>query len=322
MLSIKGGAPRIDAPRAMRNPQRMTPRFGLVLLAALFSAAASSVAAFEVQTLAPGVHVHPGQQVGVDDPARGDSANLGLVVGARCVAVIDTGGSVATGRAWRAAIARLTTLPVCYVINTHGHFDHVLGNAAFADSGARFVGHPALAESLEASRDFFARRFAPELGDTPAAAIVVPDTAVESTQDIDLGGRILRLQAQPVAHSAADLTVLDLTSGTLFSGDLLSVQRLPVLDGNLRAWQAWLRDTPAPVRVVPGHGSVSDWVDATAPQAAYLALLASQARAALDEGVFLEDVVEAARKAALEGWILTAPHPRNMGKAYRELEWE
>ena len=291
------------------------------ICASLLSRAVAAPA-FPVEEIAPGVFVHLGQQVGVEDPGRGDSANLAFVVGTRCIAVIDTGGSVATGRAWRAAIAARSSLPVCYVINTHGHFDHVLGNAAFVESDVEFLGHPALADTLEASREFFARRFAPELAGAAEPAIITPTQVVESRREIDLGARVLALRAQPLAHSAADLTVFDEATGTLFTGDLLFVARLPVLDGSLRGWQAWMRGTAAPSHVVPGHGPVMSWGPAIAAQAGYLSDLEKTARAALDEGVFLEDLVEAAHSASLAGWVLTSPHPRNVNKAYRELEWE
>jgi len=312
---------KIDAHTRILNSPFMKTLLPMLVLASLLAHAISAFA-FSTDEIAPGVFVHRGQQVGVEDPARGDSANLAFVVGTRCIAVIDTGGSIATGRAWRATIAARSQLPVCYVINTHGHFDHVLGNAAFVASGVEFVGHPALADTLEASREFFARRFAPELAGAPESAIVTPTQVVTARRELDLGERVLVLHAQALAHSAADLTVFDQASGTLFTGDLLSVTRLPVLDGSLRGWQVWMRDTPAPVRVVPGHGPLVPWARAINAQAGYLSGLEKTARAALDDGVFLEDLVEAAHSAALEGWILTSPHPRNLSKAYRELEWE
>jgi glyoxylase-like metal-dependent hydrolase (beta-lactamase superfamily II) len=48
------------------------------------------------------------------------------------------------------------------VINTHAHFDHLLGNAAFTDSGAQFVGHQELPATVAASEDFFSSHFAAE----------------------------------------------------------------------------------------------------------------------------------------------------------------
>ena len=89
--------------------------------------------------LAPGVFVHLGQQLALDAPGHDDIANIGFIVGSKCVAVIDTGGSVRIGRALRSAVRLRTARPICYVINTHVHFDHVLGNAAFREEERRFL---------------------------------------------------------------------------------------------------------------------------------------------------------------------------------------
>ena len=296
---------------------------GLLLLG--FALSSHAAAEFTLLPVADGVFVHQGQQVGIEDPARGDSANLGVVLGQRCVAVIDTGGSVATGRALRAAIAALTPLPLCYVINTHAHFDHLLGNAAFADSGAQFVGHQELPATVAASEAYFSEHFAAERAGDTHALLPAEGVWVAASTRLDLGGRELLITAVPKAHSSADLTVLDAATATLFTGDLVFMQRLPVLDGSLRGWLAWLDAPPAqPIaRIVPGHGPIAaPWPAAAAPERAYLEALQTEAKAAIKAGAFLEDVLANAESKPPAGWVLTGPHPRNMSKAFREFEWD
>jgi quinoprotein relay system zinc metallohydrolase 2 len=280
---------------------------------------------FALQEPVAGLFVHLGRSVDTDDPARADMANIGFIVGRDCVAVIDTGGSVAVGAALRARIRHETALPIRFVINTHGHFDHALGNAAFLDDRPEFIGHAELATVLGGSEDFFRKNFAEELRGAPDPGIVLPTRTVKDVLEIDLGGRVLRLRAQASAHSQADLTVEDVASGTLWTGDLLFRERLPVLDGSLRGWQAWMRTSASSVHalVIPGHGPMArDWPETLAPQEAYLASLERTVGTAIGEGQFLEDLLADAPRSVPAGWQITRPHARNLVRAWRELEWE
>ena len=114
--------------------------------------------------------------------------------------------------------------------------------------------------------------------------IIAPTELVADTRDIDLGGRRLTLKAWPTAHTNNDLTVLDQTTGTLFTGDLLFVRHVPVLDGSL---VGWLKDLDGLARiparrVVPGHGPlVHAWPLGLADERRYLDRLAGDIRGIL-----------------------------------------
>jgi quinoprotein relay system zinc metallohydrolase 2 len=255
------------------------------------------------------------------------------VEGERCVAVIDTGGSIVVGRAWREAVALHTAKPVCYVINTHVHPDHVLGNAAFKGAGPggqdpQFVGHERLAASLAARGPYYRNALKRDFEAEHAASEIVPPTLpVAGTQQLDLGGRVLMLRAWPTAHTDGDLTVLDAATGTLWAGDLLFAGHLPVLDGKLKGWLAVLDElaTWKQVKtVVPGHGEPStQWPGALAAQRRYLTELRDGVRTAIRDGLTIAQAVDKLGALGTQGWLLTdAFHRRNLTAAYAELEWE
>src|SRR5580698_7084613 len=79
------------------------PRVALWLLACPVVFAANSQDGLTVSGIGRGVFVHLGKPLAMDVPGHDDIANIGFIVGAKCVAVIDTGGSMRIGRGLRAA---------------------------------------------------------------------------------------------------------------------------------------------------------------------------------------------------------------------------
>jgi quinoprotein relay system zinc metallohydrolase 2 len=293
----------------------------------VFAASASEPpgSGFDVVEVADGVFVHRGSQVDLEHSDRGDSANIGFIVGQTCVAVIDSGGALATGRALHAAIKERTALPICFVINTHVHFDHVLGNAAFIDEGVEFVGHENLAEAIAGNGEFFAEQFSSELEGRGADAAIGPTKTVSDKLTLDLGGRELLLEAQATAHTNADLSVFDTQTRTLWTGDLVFIGRLPILDGSLKGWLKWLEkyQEKSFARIVPGHGPPSaEWPAGAEAEREYLTALLTDGRKAIASGVFLEDAMESMSRDTAASWSLNDRHARNVSRAYRELEWE
>lgn len=298
-----------------------------ILWLILGEAYATDQRAFRVTEVAPGLFVHEGRHVSLDHPEHSDIANIGFIIGDACVAVIDSGGSVEVGQALRGEIRRLTSRPVCYLINTHGHFDHVLGNLAFARDKPKIIGHKGLAAAVAANRGFFLDSFPGALGAQPSPeSILAPDIGVEGTRELDIGNRKLVLKAYPPAHTEQDLTVLDSRTNTLWLGDLLFMERTPVLDGSLKGWIEMLEvlESLTFARVIPGHGPGSAvWPDAVKPQLRYLKLLLAETRAWIARGGTLEEAVSEIGNSERNKWVLFDDvHRRNVTRAFAELEWE
>jgi quinoprotein relay system zinc metallohydrolase 2 len=300
-----------------------------LLLSASVAPAADTPAAlrdFALENPAPGVYVHYGRVETMTPQNAGDIANLGFVVGERCVAVIDTGGTYAVGAALRNAIRRVTSKPVCFVVNTHVHPDHVFGNRAFVDDKPEFIGHAHLTEAMARRGPNYLNALRRDLGSVAEGSeLVVPTRTVAQGTSLDLGGRTLALRAWPTAHTDQDLTVYDATSGTLFLGDLVFERHVPVVDGKLRGLLAALdelRKMPAKT-AVPGHGRAAEWPAVLIPERRYLEHLVAGVKQALAERRTLAQAVETVGQDERKNWALFDDfHRRNVTTAYAELEWE
>jgi len=296
------------------------------LLAATVSIHAENLA-LPVTEIAPGIFVHNGAHEEAAALNADAIANIGFIVGADAVAVIDPGGSFAEGTALRAAIRAHTDRPIRYVILTHVHPDHIFGAAAFRDDHPDFVGHAKLPGTLAQRGDYYLRRLRSALGDEAAGSEVVPPTLLVSDRlDLDLGGRHLSLQAHGPAHTDNDLTIFDENTQTIWLADLLFVDRIPAIDGSIVGWLKELDEVsgiPAE-RAVPGHGPISvPWPAAAEPERRYLEAVARQTRAAIKAGIGIADAWRHVANSERGRWLLFDDyHPRNVTAAYKELEWE
>lgn len=283
--------------------------------------------AFTVREIAPGVYVHSGVQEESSPQNLGDIANIGFIVGAKCVAVIDTGGSIVVGERLRQAIKNITREPVCYVINTHVHPDHVFGNAAFKQDHPVFVGHDKLPAAMAARGGNYLNALKRDVGAaTQGSEIILPTLTVKDVLELDLGGRRLTLKAWRTAHTDNDLTVFDEKTQTLWLADLLFTGHIPVVDGSLKGWLGVLKELPGikARHIIPGHGRPDPpWPQALQGESDYLNILLREVREAIKRRQTLQQAVDTVGLSQRDHWLLfDSFHRRNVTAAYAELEWE
>jgi glyoxylase-like metal-dependent hydrolase (beta-lactamase superfamily II) len=192
--------------------------------------------------------------------------NVTLVEGAAGLLVVDTHASLAAGRAVLADVRRISTRAIVAVVNTHEHFDHTFGNAAFHEKGAvPVIAHETAAANTIASGEDEQRsertRSDPRGHEVVETPIVPADTTFSSVTAVDLGDRAVELVHPGRGHTGGDLVVRLEDADVLLVGDLVEESGMPSYgeDSYPLEWP-WSLDLvlelvgPDTV-VVPGHGA-------------------------------------------------------------------
>lgn len=151
--------------------------------------------------------------------------NVGIIGGERGLVFVDT---LWSGPAIRALIAHLTPQllgdhpdQAYAVVNTHAHWDHVLGNAVFADQGVPTYAHETAIADIQALRDnpISAQADTPDL--PRGSRVAVPDRAFSSVGVIDLGDRLVELLHPGRGHTGGDVVMRVGDADVMFLGDLV-----------------------------------------------------------------------------------------------------
>lgn len=212
------------------------------------------------QEIAPGTYVRRHSELDV---------NCGLIVGSERALVIDTRSTTARGEGLAEAVREVTDLEQV-VVNTHAHYDHCFGNAAFRDS--QIYAHVGAAESLQRTAEHQRSQVVEHLQRTDRAElaqtyldteVVLPFYLVEADTRIDLGDRSAHLLWGGRAHTDHDLVVAVPDAATVFWGDLLEQGADPAMEDSFPLeWGPTLEVLAAHPLVVgasvhvPGHGEV------------------------------------------------------------------
>ena len=280
--------------------------------------------------VAPGIFVHQGKHLDIDESYQGDICNIGFIIGKDSVAVIDTGGSLLVGEALKNSIREKTSLPIKYVINTHVHLDHIYGNAVFKDPNTKFIGHSKLPKAMQFRKGFYETLNLRYLKTPLKKSIQIPPSILVKENEskiFDLGERKIKVNAYSPAHTDNDVTITDIKTGTLWAGDLLFIERTPVIDGDIHGFINVLDQLISLDNinlVIPGHGTpTKNWKEAFKKSKSYFITLRDDIRHSIAEDHGLRKAIETVAKSESKKWeLFDVQNARNINHVYPKLEWE
>ena len=193
---------------------------------------------------------------------KGWNSNSHFVVTEKGVLVFDTGSSELIGREIIRAIKSVTDQPVRWVVNSHSHADHWLGNAAFSDMGAEILSTgSSIAKMKEDGQGDVVAFSRMTEGATGSSQLSYPTALLAQRQKRSLGGVDVEFIFSNNGHSPGDVLMWLPKQKIIFGGDVLSSGWLPIMTphGNLPN----LIDTLnmviklKPAIVLTGHGEVT-----------------------------------------------------------------
>ncbi|HWD01370.1 MAG TPA: MBL fold metallo-hydrolase [Amycolatopsis sp.] len=191
-------------------------------------------------------------------------SNCGWIRGREGVLLVDTCGTERDTLDLVTDVRKYSTveMPLTLVL-THAHGTHHNGAGVALRNGGRILAAASAVAAVRAGP----QRYEDTFTCTTWGALEAPEPdavhAVTAPREVDLGGVVVEVVPFPgVAHTAGDLVAFEPRTGTLFTGDLLSVGSTPLaIDGSVPGWLDalhWLDKTFPTVRTfVPGHGGLS-----------------------------------------------------------------
>jgi glyoxylase-like metal-dependent hydrolase (beta-lactamase superfamily II) len=196
-------------------------------------------------------------------PATSFGANAGIIIGKDGVVVVDTMTSAKEAQRFIKDIRSITDKQIKYVVNTHHHLDHSLGNSEFMKLGAVVIAQEDCRKEAQKDVDTILKR-ALGYGFTAEAlegtAVVLPTLTFTDKVTIELGDRTVELIYPGPSHTAGSSFVLVPDVKVLFAGDALFTNFHPnIRDADVDGWIKSLDKIAAldVQKIIPGHGPIS-----------------------------------------------------------------
>jgi len=203
---------------------------------------------------------------------EGSGGNIAASVGEDGIIIVDDQFAPLAGKI-QAALKGLgiTDKPVRFVINTHYHGDHTGGNEAFSNTGSTVIAQDNVRKRLE-SGGTGGNGGSVKFESKPAPKAALPIITFEHDVTLHLNGEDIRALHFPSGHTDGDSIIFFPKNNVVHMGDDFVRYGFPFIDvasggsvqGMISALEKATAQLPADVKVIPGHGAISNLDDVRA----------------------------------------------------------
>jgi glyoxylase-like metal-dependent hydrolase (beta-lactamase superfamily II) len=204
---------------------------------------------------------------------EGEGGNIAASVGEDGIVIVDDQFAPLADKI-QAALKGLgiTDKPVRFVINTHYHGDHAGGNVPFANAGSTVIAQDNVRKRLE-NGGAAGNGGSIKMDVKPAAdKAVLPIITFEHDVTVHLNGEDIRALHFPAGHTDGDSIIFFPKNNVVHMGDDFVRYGFPFIDiasggsvqGMISAMEKATAQLPADVKVIPGHGQLSNLDDVRA----------------------------------------------------------
>jgi len=203
---------------------------------------------------------------------QGEGGNIAASVGEDGIVIVDDQFAPLADKI-QAALKNLgiTNKPVRFVINTHYHGDHTGGNVPFANSGSTIIAQDNVRKRLETG-GAAGNGGSVKMEVPPAPKAALPVITFEHDVTVHLNGEDIRALHFPAGHTDGDAVIFFPKNNVVHMGDDFVRYGFPFIDvtsggsvqGMISAMEKVSAQLPPDVKVIPGHGDLSNLDDVRA----------------------------------------------------------
>ena len=257
-----------------------------------------------------------------------NEANSTIILTQEGVVLIDAGQNPKDTHVVAAAVKKLTSQPVRFIIHTEPHPDHIMGDFVYSPP-AFVIAHDGATDSIKKSESFSPARIEKQMSESAEMRaafkgfrLITPHLEYRDKMTLNLGERSFELYYLKNVHSEADTAIWLPKERVLFTAASVGVKRF----GNHRPLVS-IPDTLSGIRmmkalnpevVIPGHGNPGG-AKILEDMEKYYSLLMDGVRAMAKSGKSLDDIKKELKIPGTEDWEGKDRFPNNIEAAYRAV---